>query len=78
MSATWLGDVMIRTVRALGRTVFLFCLAALALLAIVQVNSGEAYQNLERILASALVISLIVLGSLLVLEVWRRPNSGAE
>ena len=74
MSATWLGDVMIRTVRALGRTVFLFCLAALALLAIVQVISGDAYPNLERILVSALVISLIVLGFLLVLEVWRRPN----
>jgi hypothetical protein len=65
---------MIRTVRALGRAVFFFCLTALALLAIVQVNSEAAYQNLESILASALVIALIVLGFLLVLEVWRRPN----
>lgn len=65
---------MIETVRTLGRAVFLFCLAALALLAIAQVYSGEAYQNLESILAAVLVVNLIVLGFLLVLEVWRRRN----
>ena len=67
---------MIETVRKLGRAMFLFCLAALALLAIAQVYSGEAYQTLESILVAVLVITLIALAFLLVVEVWRwrRPS----
>ena len=51
-------------------------MAALALLAIAQVYSGETYQTLESILALVLVITLIVLAFLLVVEVWRwrRPS----
>jgi hypothetical protein len=71
---------MIETVRKLGRVVFLFCLAAPALLAMVQVSSGEAYQNVESILSAVLVITVIVLAFLLVLEVWgwarRSPSDG--
>jgi hypothetical protein len=66
--------LMIETIRTLGRAVFLLCLAALALLAIVQMYSGEAYQNLESILVSVLAITLIVLAFLLVVEVWRQPD----
>ena len=67
---------MIESVRKLGRAMFLLCLAALALLAIAQVYSGERYQTLESILAFVLVSTLIVLAFLLVVEVWRlgRPS----
>jgi Mn2+/Fe2+ NRAMP family transporter len=67
---------MIETVRKAGRAIVLFCLAALALLAIVQLYSGEAYHSVERILAALLIITLIVLAFLLAVEVWRwkRPN----
>jgi hypothetical protein len=67
---------MIETVRNAGRVVALFCLAALAVLGIVQVYSGEPYHAVERILAAVLIMTLIVLAFLLVLEVWnlRRPK----
>jgi hypothetical protein len=57
--------------------VFLFCLAALIPLALAQVYSGQAYQTLEIILTSLLVISLIVPFVIIFgHEVWRwlRPN----
>jgi hypothetical protein len=67
---------MIETVRKAGRVVALFCLAALAMLAIVQVYSGEPYHTVEWILAAVLIITLIILAFLLTVEVWgwRRPN----
>jgi hypothetical protein len=67
---------MIETVRKAGRVVALFCLAALAVLAIVQVYSGEPYHTIERSLAAVLIITLIVLAFLLAVEVWRwrRPK----
>jgi hypothetical protein len=67
---------MIETVRNAGRVVALFCLAALAVLGIVQVYSGEPYHTVERILAAVLIITLIVLAFLLAVEVWRwrRPK----
>ena len=68
--------LMIETVRNAGRVLALFCLAALAVLAIVQMYSGEPYNTIERILAAVLIITLIVLAFLLVVEVWRwrRPK----
>jgi hypothetical protein len=67
---------MIETVRNVGRVLALFCLAALAVLAIVQVYSGEPYHTVETILAAVLIITLIVLALLLAVEVWRwrRPK----
>jgi hypothetical protein len=67
---------MIETVRKAGRVVALFCLAALAVLAIVQMYSGEPYPTVEWILAAVLISTLIILASLLAVEVWRwrRPK----
>jgi hypothetical protein len=67
---------MIETVRKAGRMAALFCLAALAVLAIVQMYSGKPYHTVEWILAAVLIITLIVLAFLLAVEVWRwrRPK----
>jgi hypothetical protein len=67
---------MIETVRKAGRGVALFCLAALAVLAIVQMYSGQPYHTVEWILAAVLISTLIVLAFFLAIEVWRwrRPK----
>ena len=55
--------------------VALFCLAALAVLAIVQAYSGEAYHTVEKELVAVLIITLIVLAFLLAVEGWRWRRS---